>query len=82
MVGAMIGSRNRGAHAALTSLEAEAAFARSGFACLFSNSDEYERALITRRRAEGHYRRPYRHWPVLAFIGCAAALMGTVLLFG
>jgi hypothetical protein len=82
MVRAMIGSRHRGAQAALASLEAEAAFARSGFACLFSSSDEYETALIARRRAEGYYRQPFRHWPLLLFIGCAAAVMGTVLLFG
>jgi len=81
----MIGSRNRGAQFALASLEAEAAFAGSGFACLFSNSDEYERALITRRRAEGRYRRPYRHGPVLMvsmFLGCAMVVAATVLLFG
>jgi len=78
----MIGPQNRGAQLALASLEAEAAFARSGFACMFSSSDEYERALITRRRAEGRYRRPYQHWPVLMFIGCAMVMAGTVLLLG
>jgi hypothetical protein len=81
MVRAMIGSRNS-AEAALTSLEAKAAFARSGFACLFSSSDEYERALISRRRAEGRYRRPYQHWPVLLLIGCAMVMAGTALLLG
>ena len=30
------------AHAALMSLEAAAASARGGFACMFSTSDEYE----------------------------------------
>jgi hypothetical protein len=81
MVRAMIGSRN-GAQAALTSLEADAAFARSGFACLFANSDEYELALIARRRAEGRYRRPSRHWPVLLFMGCAMLVAGAALLLG
>ena len=38
--------RNRNAQAALMSLEAAAASARGGFACMFSSSDEYETALI------------------------------------
>ncbi len=38
--------RNQNAHAALMSLEAAAASARGGFACMFSTSDEYETALI------------------------------------
>ena len=66
-------------HAALTSLETEAAAARGGFACLFSSSDEFEQALIVRRRAEGRYRHPFRHWPVLLFVGCAMIIVGTVL---
>jgi hypothetical protein len=37
------------------SLEAAAVIARSGFACIFSCSDEYERALISQRRAQGRY---------------------------
>jgi hypothetical protein len=74
--------RNRGAQAALRSLEAEASSARSGFACLFSTADEYERALITQRREEGRYRRPYGPWPILMFIGCAMMLFGVALLFG
>ena len=47
--------RNQNAHAALMSLEAAAASARGGFACMFSTSDEYETALITERRAQGRY---------------------------
>jgi hypothetical protein len=43
--------RNRGARAALLTLEADAASARGGFACMFSTSDEYESALISERRA-------------------------------
>jgi hypothetical protein len=34
------------------SLEAKAVSARGGFACVFSTSDEYERALISERRAK------------------------------
>jgi hypothetical protein len=46
---------NQNARAALMSLEAAAAAARGGFACMFSSSDEYETALITERRAQGRY---------------------------
>jgi hypothetical protein len=72
--------RNRGDQTALLSLEAEASSARSGFACLFSTADEYERALITQRREEGRYGRPHGPWPMLMFIGCAMMLFGGVLL--
>jgi len=64
-------SRNRGASAALLSLEADAASAREGFACMFSTSDEYESALVVERRARGRYRRPRNRWPLVAFIGFA-----------
>ena len=47
--------RSQNAHAALMSLEAAAASARGGFGCMFSTSDEYEKALITERRAQGRY---------------------------
>ncbi len=70
----------RGAQAALMSLEADAMSARSGFACLFSTSEEYERALVSARRAEGRYAPPAGPWPVIMFIGCALMLAGTVLL--
>ena len=73
--------RNRGAQASLMSLERDAASARGGFACLFSTSDEYERALITERRAQGRYGRPHNPWPMLMFAGCALMVVGTVLLF-
>jgi hypothetical protein len=72
--------RNRYDQAALLSLEAEASSARSGFACLFSTADEYERALIMQRREEGRYGRPDGPWPILMFIGCAMMLFGGVLL--
>jgi hypothetical protein len=68
--------------AALSSLEAAAAAARSGFACMFSTADEYETALITERRAQGRYARHRSRWPLALFAGCALAVAGTVLLFG
>ena len=74
--------RNRGAQAALLSLEADAASARGGFACLFSTSDEYERALITERRAQGRYTRPQSPWPLIVFGGCSVLMLGTALLLG
>jgi hypothetical protein len=71
---------SQNAQAALISLEAAAASARGGFACMFSTSDEYEAALITERRAQGRYHRPRSRWPAVMFIGCALAVAGTVLL--
>jgi hypothetical protein len=65
----------------MTSLEAAAASARGGFACMFSNSDEYETALISERRAQGRYDRPRSRWPAAMFVGCALMVVGTVLLF-
>jgi hypothetical protein len=70
-------SRNRGPRAALLSLEADAASARGGFACMFSTSDEYETALITERRAQGRYGRSYNPWPLVALIGCALFVAAT-----
>ncbi|MFO1108541.1 MAG: hypothetical protein U1E61_05110 [Bradyrhizobium sp.] len=74
--------RRRKPQAALMALEAAAASARGGFACMFSSSDEYESALITERRAQGLYGRQRRHWPALIFAGCAAAVAVAALLFG
>ena len=65
-------SRNRGARAALLSLEADAASARGGFACMFSTADEYETALISERRAQGRYGRSYSPWPLVLFGGLRA----------
>jgi len=73
--------RNRGAQAALLSLEADAVSARGGFACMFSTADEYETALIAVRRAQGRYGRTASPWPVAMFIACAIAMMGTALLW-
>lgn len=80
MVRAMISPQPHDCDQALAALETDAAHARGGFACLFSSADEFEQALIVRRRAEGRYRQPFRHWPLLAFIGCALTVAGTVLL--
>jgi hypothetical protein len=82
IIGSMNIRRNRGAHAALLSLEADAASARGGFACLFSTSDEFEEALISERRAQGRYTRPQRQWPVVLFVGCTVLMLGTALLLG
>jgi len=73
-------SRSDNTSAALMSLEAAAVSARAGFACMFSTSDEYERALITERRAQGRYDRPQSRWPLLMLAGCAVVMAGTVLL--
>ena len=72
--------RSQNAHAALMSLEAAAASARGGFACMFSTSDEYEMALITERRAQGRYDRPRNRWPAVMFVGCTLVVAGAVLL--
>ena len=67
--------------AALMSLEAAATLARGGFACLFSTADEYERALISERRAQGRYTQGRSYWPFALFGGCALVVAGIVLLF-
>jgi hypothetical protein len=76
----MMTRRNRGARAALLALEADAASARGGFACMFSTSDEYESALISERRAHGHYDRWPAAWPIALFAGCATMVTATVLI--
>ena len=73
--------RRRNPQAALMALEAAAASARGGFACLFSSSEEYETALIVERRAQGRYGWQKSPWPAIMFAGCALAMAGTVLLF-
>jgi hypothetical protein len=74
-------SRNHAPKALLLALEADAASARSGFACRFSTADEYEAALITARRAQGRYHRR-NPWPVVAFIACALGIIVAALLAG
>lgn len=75
----MMTTRSHGSHSSMISLEAAAASARSGFACMFSSSDEYEDALIAERRAQGRYAAPRSRWPILMFIGCAITVAGIVL---
>ncbi|MDE5453880.1 hypothetical protein GWE18_13585 [Bradyrhizobium sp. CSA112] len=74
--------RRRNPQAALVSLEADAASARGGFACMFSTSEEFEMALITERRAQGHYDQRRMRWPAIMFAGCALMVAGAALLFG
>jgi hypothetical protein len=81
IIDAMNLRRNRGAQAALLSLEADAASARGGFACMFSTADEYESALIKERRAQGRYHRRGSLWPLVVFAGCLAMMVGTILLW-
>jgi hypothetical protein len=77
--------RNRGTRVALLSLEADAEIARSGFACMFSTSNEYETALISERRAQGHYAsrygRPPGPWPMLFVVGIALVAAGIALVW-
>lgn len=75
----MASLRDNSRHPATDALEAFAASARGGFACMFSTSDEYESALIQQRRAEGRYKKPSR-LPTVLFICCAMAIAGVVLL--
>jgi hypothetical protein len=70
----------RNPEAVLMSLEAAAASARGGFACMFSSSEEFETALISERRAQGRYVQPKTRWPSILFIGCALLVAGSVLL--
>jgi hypothetical protein len=72
--------RSQSAHAALISLEAAAASARGGFACIFSTSEEYEAALITERRAQGRYAQSRSRWPIVMFLGGTLMVAGIVLL--
>jgi DNA invertase Pin-like site-specific DNA recombinase len=72
--------RNHNPHAALISLEADAASARGGFACMFATSEEYETALITERRAQGRYARPHGRWAIVMFVGFSLMVAGTVML--
>jgi hypothetical protein len=74
-------ARSNSSNDALVALETAAASARSGFACAFSTSDEYETALIVERRAQGRYDRPRTNWPMIAFIGCCLMMVGFVVVF-
>jgi len=81
MLPGMESVRTRNPQAALMSLEAAAASARGGFACLFSDSVEYESALIAERRAQGRYAQPRNRWPIVMLVGVMLMVAGTVLLF-
>ena len=72
-------TRSPDADAALMLLEAKAVSARGGFACIFSTSDEYETALISKRRAQGRYDRRRSRWPAVMFVGGALIVAGAVL---
>lgn len=62
----------------ISALEAAAASARAGFACMFSTSDEYERALIAERRLQGRYHEA-RDWQPMFLLGCVFILSGILL---
>ena len=76
----MITSRDTSPNATLMALEAAVVSARSGFACMFSSSDEYESAVISERRAQGRYGAPRGNWPMLAFAGVSVTVAAVVLL--
>jgi hypothetical protein len=65
---------------ALHALDQAVAAARSGFACLFSGSEDYEQALIAARRAEGRYGPAPSRMPWLVFIGLSLVVAGTALI--
>ena len=60
---------------ALMSLDAAAGAARSGFACMFSSSDEYESALIAQRRAQGRYGKQKARAPLIVFVATCIAVI-------
>jgi hypothetical protein len=78
----MDSARSNRSNPALVALESAAASARSGFACMFSSSDEYETALISERRAQGRYDRPRISWPMILFFACCAMMAYIVVVFG
>ena len=75
----MLISHHQDQSADLNALEAAVASTRSGFACMFSTSDEYEDALVTARRAEGRYGSPF-DWHALLLVGCVFILSGVLLM--
>jgi hypothetical protein len=72
---------NRKSTHARLSLEADETSARSGFACLFSTSDEYESALIAERRAQGRYARSRGPWPAVMVVGVALMVAGFAMIW-
>jgi len=75
----MATTRHASSHGTLLQLDTAAHAARSGFACMFSTSEEYEAALIAERRAEGRYSQP-SYWPYAMAVGCGLTVVGAVLL--
>jgi hypothetical protein len=63
------------------SLEADETSARTGFACLFSTSDEYESALIAERRARGRYARSHGPWPAVMVAGVMLMVAGFAMIW-
>lgn len=74
----MMTTRDHTSNSALISLDAAASAARSGFACMFSSSDEYETALIAQRRAQGRYGTQKGRGPLIAFITTCTAIIAIV----
>jgi hypothetical protein len=74
-------ARSNSSNGALIALETAAVSARSGFACMFSSSDEYETALISERRAQGRYDRPRINWPMFLFFSSCLMVVGVVVVF-
>ena len=68
-------------HTARLSLEADESSARSGFACLFSTSDEYESAVIAERRAQGRYAHSHGPWPAVMVVGVALMVAGCAMIW-
>jgi hypothetical protein len=77
----MMTSRDHASNPALMSLDAAASVARSGFACMFSSSDEYESALIAQRRAQGRYGVPNGRGPLIAFVSACTAIIVAVAIY-
>ncbi|MBN8920341.1 MAG: hypothetical protein J0H62_06555 [Rhizobiales bacterium] len=71
-------SRTAAFEADLAALRQAADRAGTALACLFSNAEEYEAALIKERRAAGWFR-PKRASRLTRALGCAA--LATVLIF-
>jgi hypothetical protein len=65
-------------HSDILSLEVAATTARSGFACIFSSSDEYERALIMERRAQGRYSASRSGWAIVVLIALIVTIAAIV----
>jgi hypothetical protein len=68
-------------HIARLALEADESSARTGFACLFSTSDEYESAVIAERRAQGRYARSRGPWPAVMVVGVALMVAGFAMIW-